>query len=216
MSSLWPYHFISLSESDKLNRRDLLDLRGHYAQLSIVLAIIAVRVFRSLATASGKTSKSARGLPSWWDRPLVPGWIETRRQYFICGLWLLWLLSLSVWNSGEGMVQNMLDENDEESATDISCRLSSFNQSIGSCRPVPNTFTGLDVPSGVYFNYQARSVIVMLGFDRYLSANFDTVSPSLWPSCCLASPLGPCHAVHGLFRAKQSSGVRSLSLQTSS
>ncbi|KAJ6044339.1 hypothetical protein N7460_005694 [Penicillium canescens] len=101
MSSLWPYHFISLSESDKLHRRDLLDLRGHCAQWSIVLAMIAVRVFQGLATASGKTSKPARGLPSWWDRPLVPGWIETRRQYFICGLWLSWLLSLSVWNSGE-------------------------------------------------------------------------------------------------------------------
>jgi hypothetical protein len=33
----WPYHFISLSEDDKLHRREMLDLRGCYAQWSIIV-----------------------------------------------------------------------------------------------------------------------------------------------------------------------------------
>ncbi|KAJ5084590.1 hypothetical protein NUU61_009169 [Penicillium alfredii] len=104
MSFPWPYHFISLSEDEKLRRRELLDLRGFYAQWSIILAIIAIRIYRALAKAPANSSSASGqrcGPISSWDRPLVSGWIETRRHYLVCGLWLLWLLSLSVWNSGD-------------------------------------------------------------------------------------------------------------------
>jgi hypothetical protein len=101
MSSPWPYQFISLSEEDKLRRRELLDLRGQYAQWSILLAIFAVKIFQGLTAAN--SSNLPKRAVSKWDRPLVSGLAETRRQYLICGLWLSWLVGLSVWNSGEGM-----------------------------------------------------------------------------------------------------------------
>lgn len=106
MSSPWPYAFTSLSEEEKLRRRELLDLRGTYAQWSVIVVIVTLRLYQSWTTAQipgGTGPKPRRGPSSWWDRPIVVGWIETRRQYLVCGLWLLWLLSLSVWNSGNGM-----------------------------------------------------------------------------------------------------------------
>lgn len=108
MDISWPYRFIwALSEEDKARRRELLDLRGSYAQWSIIAMIIVLRVYQGWAdsgTFTGTASKPRRGPASWWDRPLVAGWLETRRQYALCGLWLLWLFSLSVWNSGDGML----------------------------------------------------------------------------------------------------------------
>lgn len=106
MPSPWPYHFVSPSEEEKLRRRELLDLRGSFAQWSVIVVIVALRLYQSWATtqiSGASASNPRRGPSSWWDRPLVAGWIETRRQYLVCGLWLLWLLSLSVWSSGEGM-----------------------------------------------------------------------------------------------------------------
>ncbi|KAJ5834891.1 hypothetical protein N7447_000917 [Penicillium robsamsonii] len=82
----WPYHFISLSESDKLHRRELLDLRGYYAQLSIIVVIVAIRVFRFATRSTVKRDGPISG---------------KTRQYLVCGLWLLWLLFLSIWNSGD-------------------------------------------------------------------------------------------------------------------
>lgn len=103
MSSSWPWHFVTVSEEEKLQRRELLDLRGALAQVSIVLVIIALRVYQAWATAQipGDVPKTRRGPSSWWDRPLAAGWIETRRQYLVCSVWLAWLLSLAVWNSGD-------------------------------------------------------------------------------------------------------------------
>lgn len=106
MEFSWPWHFVTPSEEEKILRRELLDLRGSYAQWSIIAVIIVLRVYQGWAksvTATELTSKQRRGLASWWDRPIAAGWLETRRQYALCGLWLLWLFSLSVWNSGEGM-----------------------------------------------------------------------------------------------------------------
>lgn len=108
-SSSWPWHFVTIAGDEKTRRRELLDLRGSYAQWSVIIAMSVLRVYQAWAThaaasASGRlSSKPRRGPVSWWDRPLVAGWIETRRQYFVCGLWLLWLTSLSIWNSGEGV-----------------------------------------------------------------------------------------------------------------
>lgn len=106
MESSWPYHFVSLSEEQKHLRRELLNLRGAYAQWSILAVIAALRLYQSWALAASKGGSAPalrRGIVSSWDRPLVAGWIETRRQYLVCGLWLVWLLSLSVWRSGDGM-----------------------------------------------------------------------------------------------------------------
>ncbi|CAI7637651.1 unnamed protein product [Penicillium manginii] len=107
MSSSWPWHFITIAGDDKIRRRELLDLRGSYAQWSVIIAMSVLRVYQAWATHSAAStngtapSRPRRGTVSWWDRPLVAGWIETRRQYLVSGLWLLWLTGLSVWNSGE-------------------------------------------------------------------------------------------------------------------
>ncbi|KAJ5122083.1 Phenylalanine--tRNA ligase beta subunit [Penicillium atrosanguineum] len=103
MSSTWPWHFITVSEEEKSQRRDLLDLRGVIAQGSILVVIIVLRVYQAWATAQipGDAPKPRRGLTSWWDRPLVTGWLETRRQYLVCGVWLSWLVGLAVWKSGD-------------------------------------------------------------------------------------------------------------------
>ncbi|OQE10998.1 hypothetical protein PENVUL_c003G01361 [Penicillium vulpinum] len=82
----WPYQFISLSEDEKLHRRELLDLRGYYAQWSIIVVIVAIRIFRftTRSTAKRDARVSAK-----------------TRHYLVCGLWLSWLLGLSIWNSGD-------------------------------------------------------------------------------------------------------------------
>ncbi|KAJ5746406.1 hypothetical protein N7520_011588 [Penicillium odoratum] len=104
MESFWPWHFITLSEDEKLHRRELLDIRGAFAQWSVVILMLILRVVYQTWKTSSQTEKgvkSPRGPVSWWDRPLVAGWLETRRQYAICGLWLSWLFGLCVWNSGD-------------------------------------------------------------------------------------------------------------------
>ncbi|KAJ5894155.1 hypothetical protein N7495_005846 [Penicillium taxi] len=104
MSFSFPYHFVFPSEEEKVHRRELIDLRGSYAQWSVIVVIVALRAIQSwniaIAQASG-TSQPHRRPISWWDRPPIPGWLETRRQHLVCGLWLLWLVSLSIWNSGD-------------------------------------------------------------------------------------------------------------------
>lgn len=104
MSSSWPWHFVAVSDAEKQQRRELLTLRGYYAQLSIV---IAIGLFRLVVASSSsyhrreKPTGRSRYKP-WLDEPLFNGWFETRRQYLICSIWLVWLLSLSTWNTGDG------------------------------------------------------------------------------------------------------------------
>jgi hypothetical protein len=104
MSSGWLWHFITVSDEEKLRRRELLDLRGLIAQGSILVVIIVLRVYQAWATAQipSDGAKPRRGPASKWDRPLIAGWLETRRQYLVCGVWLSWLVGLAVWNSGDG------------------------------------------------------------------------------------------------------------------
>ncbi|PWY72407.1 rerric reductase like transmembrane component [Aspergillus heteromorphus CBS 117.55] len=108
MSLSWPWHFMTVSDAEKQQRRELLDLRGFYAQCSIVVALVLVRLYKASSSAAPGTEKPAERRSkrkpvekSWLDSPPVAGWFETRRQYIICLLWLGWLLGLSVWNSGE-------------------------------------------------------------------------------------------------------------------
>ncbi|PYH95003.1 rerric reductase like transmembrane component [Aspergillus ellipticus CBS 707.79] len=108
MSLSWPWHFVTVSDAEKQQRRELLDLRGLYAQGSILVALVLVRLYNASSSAAPETEKPAerrsRRKPvkkSWLDSPPVAGWFETRRQYILCLLWLGWLLGLSIWNSGE-------------------------------------------------------------------------------------------------------------------
>lgn len=106
MTLSWPWHFITLSDAEKEQRRELLDLRGSYAQFSMLIAIVLVRLYVWASQPGSEPSKPNRRKPSpksWLDSPPFVGWIETRRQYLVCSVWLVWLLSLCIWNSGEGM-----------------------------------------------------------------------------------------------------------------
>lgn len=109
MSFSWPWHFTSLTDAEKQQRRELLDLRGLYAQCSVLIALILVRVYKKFFSEAPGTEKPAERRSrrknlekSWLDTPPVAGWMETRRQYIVCLIWLGWLLSLCIWNSGEG------------------------------------------------------------------------------------------------------------------
>ncbi|KAE8351798.1 rerric reductase like transmembrane component [Aspergillus coremiiformis] len=98
----WPWHFVSVSPTEQQHRRELLDLRGYYAQISFLLVVLFIRFYTRYFRAAepSNDSRARRKQRSWWDQPPFANWIETRRQYTVCIIWLGWLLSLSVWNSG--------------------------------------------------------------------------------------------------------------------
>ncbi|KAL2002334.1 hypothetical protein VTN02DRAFT_162 [Thermoascus thermophilus] len=98
MPMSWPYRFKSVSPAEVQHRRDVLNLRGYYAQSSALVVIFGIFVYRNYFRKD--STRRAKKI-SWWDSPPFQGWTETRRQYFITLLWLGWLLSLSVWNTGD-------------------------------------------------------------------------------------------------------------------
>ncbi|KAL4881298.1 hypothetical protein BJY04DRAFT_189554 [Aspergillus karnatakaensis] len=102
-NSSWPWHFVAVSDAEKEHRRELLTLRGYYAQVSIVLVIVLYRIYSVFVSQKQPRVKPTRGArqKSWLDTPIFEGWFETRRQYLICLIWLGWLLSLSIWNTGD-------------------------------------------------------------------------------------------------------------------
>lgn len=106
----WPWQFVSVSGAEKQQRRELLDLRGYIAQCSVLAVVIAIRAFQSYRAWGVKHAKNAvrrrpRGKQqSWWNQPLFSRGMETRKHYLICSIWLGWLLSLSVWRTGNGSV----------------------------------------------------------------------------------------------------------------
>lgn len=109
----WPYHFVTLSPAQLQRRRELLDLRGYYAQCSAIIGVVAIRLYQSYkGKARGSDGQNRgknhpiprQGQRSWWDMPPCRGWRETRKQYLVAFIWLGWLLSVSVWGTGDGML----------------------------------------------------------------------------------------------------------------
>ncbi|KAH8422710.1 putative metalloreductase Fre8 [Aspergillus melleus] len=105
MSLTWPWHFVTVSPAEKQQRRELLTIRGYYAQGSVLLVIAIIRLYHiyheSTKSADKPNNRRARKPKSWLDSPLFPGWTETRKQYIFSLLWLAWLVSLSIWNTGD-------------------------------------------------------------------------------------------------------------------
>lgn len=107
----WPWQFVSVSGAEKQQRRQLLDLRGYIAQCSVLAVVLAIRAFQSYHSQGTKRAENAvrrrrrpRGRPqSWWNQPLFSRGMETRKHYLVCSIWLGWLLSLSVWRTGNGI-----------------------------------------------------------------------------------------------------------------
>jgi hypothetical protein len=94
----WPYRFImSVSEQELERRRNVLDTRGQYAQIS-ALAFLGGLILYRLRGSQYERRKSR----TWWDAPAIRGASETRKQYSVTLLWLAWLVSLCLWKSGDG------------------------------------------------------------------------------------------------------------------
>lgn len=100
MALSWPWRFVSLAPEELEQRRELLDHRGYYAQWSVLLVTLVVRICRIGALRSEHYASNKPR--SWWHSPPVQGWAETRRQYLISFIWLGWLLGLAAWNTGNG------------------------------------------------------------------------------------------------------------------
>jgi hypothetical protein len=123
MASLpWPYRFLSLTPAQVQERREILDRRGNYAQLSAFAVVFMVNAYQFMKRSGRESSVSKAGNEetssdlarkktaqrttrqsrSWLNSPPVAGWSETRKQYLIALAWLLWLLVLSSWKTGDG------------------------------------------------------------------------------------------------------------------
>ncbi|EME48480.1 hypothetical protein DOTSEDRAFT_162020 [Dothistroma septosporum NZE10] len=124
------YHFVDLTEGQKLQRRDLLDGYGLIAQVSVVVPLLALQVYRVsvwaqlrlfrtdvLQTPSSpyvKASRLGHGLNAqgkarwrkflWWcgDSVEYAGLhLGTRGEILGAGIWTLWLLLLSFMQTGD-------------------------------------------------------------------------------------------------------------------
>lgn len=102
--SPWPYHFVSVTPEQVQERRDLLTLRGQYAQISALLVFVFASVYSRYADKSNKRKpgQEKSKVKAWLDYPPVAGWGETRRQYLITGMWLMWMVGLSMWKTRDG------------------------------------------------------------------------------------------------------------------
>ncbi|KAK3346764.1 ferric reductase NAD binding domain-containing protein [Lasiosphaeria hispida] len=119
----WPYHFVVLSEAEKLVRREALDRYAIYAQLSALLPIAVALLYRiatsgrqdsysaipSSPTLKSQRSSSAGGwalrtqkLQWWLGEDFVPGGKLGQRDQWIIGVfWAFWMVSLSVLGTGD-------------------------------------------------------------------------------------------------------------------
>lgn len=90
---------MDVSDEELQRRREVLDLKGQYAQIS---ALTVLGVLCILKLRGNKNSSSRHAAKTWWDKPAKNGASETRKQYAVTLLWLAWLTGISVWNAGDG------------------------------------------------------------------------------------------------------------------
>ncbi|KAK2812575.1 hypothetical protein FQN50_001219 [Emmonsiellopsis sp. PD_5] len=102
MSSLWPYRYTSPTPSQLQERRNLLTLRGEYAQVSALVFLLLFSAYRYATAGARRASRSRSVKKSWLDSPLSPQQgPETGRQYLVATAWLVWLIGLSAWRTGD-------------------------------------------------------------------------------------------------------------------
>ncbi|KXX77293.1 Ferric/cupric reductase transmembrane component 2 [Madurella mycetomatis] len=127
---IWNYHFIELSKAEKHYRRQTLNKYALYAQLSALVPVVVILLYR-LAKWAASTRESRNGdyaaVPSspvrkvrrhgslgtwssrsrrarWWlgEDVVVAGMVFGQRDQWAVGiLWAAWLLVLSVLETGE-------------------------------------------------------------------------------------------------------------------
>ncbi|KLJ10343.1 hypothetical protein EMPG_14252 [Blastomyces silverae] len=110
LSPLVGYRYTSPTPAQLSERRALLNLRGEYAQISTLVLLLLFSVYRfgasrgrarSRGNGSGKGAGTDGKAPSWLDSPLMRGGGETRGQYLVVAGWMVWLLALSAWRTGD-------------------------------------------------------------------------------------------------------------------
>ncbi|PGH08361.1 hypothetical protein GX51_01187 [Blastomyces parvus] len=106
LSPLLDYHYTSPTPEQKAERRELLNLRGEYAQISTLALLLLFSIYRFGASRAGGNGNgngpgTNGGSRSWLDSPLMRGGGETRRQYLVAAAWMVWLLALSAWRTGD-------------------------------------------------------------------------------------------------------------------
>ena len=126
----WPYHFLDLDQADKHARRLTLDRYAGYAQLSSLIPVVVVllyRIGRWAARSAASRKGSYNAIPNSpllkFERRSAGGW-ETqinklkwwlggevqlfgqlyghRDQWVFGGLWTIWLLFLCIAETGQG------------------------------------------------------------------------------------------------------------------
>lgn len=124
----WPYHFLDLSPEEKAQRSQLLDQYGAIAQLSALVPILAIVLYRlvfGLYASRSEPEQDYSAVPNspalkrrrnsqvgslsakwrstvWWlQDEISPGW-GVRSRWIAGGGWTLWLLLLCVLETGAG------------------------------------------------------------------------------------------------------------------
>ncbi|KAK4444994.1 Ferric/cupric reductase transmembrane component 2 [Podospora aff. communis PSN243] len=122
----WPYHFIDLSPAEKALRREALDRYAFYAQLSAILPLGVVLLYRvavwatkprqdaySAVPSSPALKSQRRGSSGWSTRVRKVKWwlsedfsqtnsVFGQRDEWVVGFaWLGWLLVLSIVGTGD-------------------------------------------------------------------------------------------------------------------
>ena len=122
-----PYHFIDLGDEQKLQRRELMDRYGLYAQLSALIPILGYQIYRlgvwiyterldskvsfsedpssvPLKRQGDKTSgviQRWRSVLWWLEDEVAPGW-GSIIHWIAAGCWTSWLLFLCIHKTGDG------------------------------------------------------------------------------------------------------------------
>lgn len=125
----WRYHFVNLTEAQKLSRRHLLDRYGTYALISTVLPVLAFQLYCLICWASDARQRSVSGYTAvpgsprlkklrhtsarrfackfgqikWWLKSDIVDGCGSRGHIGAAVLWTCWLSFLCIAQTGDGM-----------------------------------------------------------------------------------------------------------------
>lgn len=124
----WPYHFVDLTETQKHERRVLIDRYGIYSQLSALVPVALYQLYRlagwvykerqrtkvnytavpsspdrkkQRTSSAGRFRAQWRRFVWWLGGEVATGW-GLRGHWIATTIWLSWLLFLSVYKTGDG------------------------------------------------------------------------------------------------------------------
>lgn len=173
----WPYRFIfSVSDEELERRRNTLDSRGQYAQFS---ALILLGAFFLYGLGRRNRLEQNKG-KSWWDAPAIRGGSETRKQYAVTLSWLLWLVSLSIWRTGDGeFLLSTLGT--WECLANERTRLYPPHKSFGTCWSLSIAIPGVTGSYLFHLHFQLNPAVNHFLLDINSAAVVDSLPSSSWP-----------------------------------